>query len=438
MGIKDLNKLIQKFAPLAMVPCQLSDLTGKTLAIDAYGMLHAYKVVHGTPSKYLDKLYDFCGRLRQHQIDAIIVMDGKNNIPGQHKPDKHAARAERDKRAISARNRLTVRQNELGLVKAAHEKFTEQVDTSNVQSMTAEQQEQLQALITQITTQEESVDSVKKQLISVTDEDVEATKTLFQVLGFGVATAEHEGEAGCVQLVLRGAADIVVSNDTDSLCFGDVKVLQNITSPNSMRIVDAVKVREEMGFTREEFVDMCILCGCDFSAKLKGLASQGAYREIKQHRNIEAVVANCPKYSVPAEGWTIQAARHTFLSMPCHVNVEEGVRDPDKLKALFARYQIDRELTDEENNQINKTVAQRKIAFNQPSIASFLRVVKPKPSTTDSASPLPEQQIVVESQAAENAIIQVLNAPTAIVDLDAQAQTPMEPIILTEAESTID
>ena len=384
-----MNKLIAKFAPSAVRSCSLSEFAGKTFAIDAYGLLHAYKVVHGNPTGYLGRMYDLCSKLPKEQIDAIAVMDGKGKF-GEHQPDKHAARTQRTKNKISATNRLTEREIELNAKKAEHLKFTEQVDTSNIQNMTLEQKQELEALINSIAAQEQGVTSVQKQLISINNEDVEAMSTLFQAFGFGVATSEHEGEAGCVQLVIRGAADIVVANDTDAIVWGDVPVLQNLTNASTMRLVTPEMVRQEMGFTREEFVDMCILCGCDFSEKLIGLASLGAHREIKAHRTIEGVIANCPKYRVPDKGWTPDAARYTFLKMPCEVQVVNGVRDKLALQALFTRYNVERELTDEEDQEINKAVAQRKYSFNQPDILSYF-------SSPRSATEPPKEVIQTES-----------------------------------------
>jgi len=375
MGVKDLNKLIAKYAPAAVRSCALSDFSGKTFALDAYGLLFAYKVVGGSPSGYLGNMYEFCVKLRRANIDAIAVMDS-----GQPMPEKHAARAERTKRKISATNRLAERSEQLTQLKRAHEKFAPPVaavpgsaEPLPVPELTPEKQQELEQLVAEIELQERSVTSVEKQLIAITPEDVEAMTVLFQAFGFGVAISQHEGEAGCVQLCLRGAADYVVSNDTDVFCFGDVRVVQNITQPGAMRLVDAALIREGMGFSRLEFIDMCILCGCDFSAKLEGLASLGAYKAIKEHRSIEMVVSSLPKYRVPAEGWTPDVARHVFMSMPCAVQVLESNRDLARLEQLFRRYEVAKSLSPEDAEQIDRAVAQRKISFRQPSISDYFK-----------------------------------------------------------------
>ncbi len=389
MGIKGLNALIKKYAPSAIKACDLKDFANKTLSLDAYGFLYAYKIVgNSMPQNYIPKMLDFCKRLRAENIDLIAVMDGKSNSQAQNKPDKSAARKVRNNRKISAMKQIAGQKSLLDTAKINHESL---ISTNNVKDMTSDQQLKLAALASEIESHEEKIAQVEKQLIVIEEEDIEVMTTIFQAFGFGVGFAEHEGESGAVKLVESGAADYVVSNDSDALCFGDVQVIQNISiaSSHNMKLVDAVKVREEMGFTREEFIDMCILCGSDFSEKLTGLASTGAYTAIKTHRTIEEVIKNCPKYKVPEQGWTPDAARYTFLSMPCGVTILEPQQDKSKLATLLEKYNVPRQpLSEQDEQAVQKAVAERKFAFKQPGILNYLKTLSS--SSPPSPDPLPE------------------------------------------------
>ena len=42
--------------------------------------------------------------------------------------------------------------------------------------------------------------------------------------------------------------------------------------------------------TQAEFVDLCILCGCDYTQSIGGLGPVTAYKMVKEHGNIEAVL----------------------------------------------------------------------------------------------------------------------------------------------------
>ena len=45
-----------------------------------------------------------------------------------------------------------------------------------------------------------------------------------------------------------------------------------------------------MGLTMESFIDLCILCGCDYCPKIEGLAKDGAWKLIKQYGCIENIL----------------------------------------------------------------------------------------------------------------------------------------------------
>mmetsp|Transcript_13560 Transcript_13560/g.1210 ORF Transcript_13560/g.1210 Transcript_13560/m.1210 type:complete len:81 (+) Transcript_13560:706-948(+) len=47
--------------------------------------------------------------------------------------------------------------------------------------------------------------------------------------------------------------------------------------------------------TYEEFVDMCILCGCDYTCTIEGIGPVTAYKLIKEHKNIEKVIEHLKK-----------------------------------------------------------------------------------------------------------------------------------------------
>jgi len=66
----------------------------------------------------------------------------------------------------------------------------------------------------------------------------------------------------------------------------------------------------KMELTNEEFIDMCILCGCDYSPKIEGIGPVKAYKFIKDFHTIENVIAYCKeeneregkaRYIIPSE-----------------------------------------------------------------------------------------------------------------------------------------
>lgn len=55
---------------------------------------------------------------------------------------------------------------------------------------------------------------------------------------------------------------------------------------------DHAVLLEDLGLTAEQFIDLCILCGCDYMGTIPGIGPVKALALIKEHGNIEEVVKN--------------------------------------------------------------------------------------------------------------------------------------------------
>ena len=86
--------------------------------------------------------------------------------------------------------------------------------------------------------------------------------------------------------------------------------------------------------TQEEFIDLCILCGCDYSHTIGGMGPVTAYKLMKEHGNIEAVLEKVKesnedptkkkKYTVP-ENFLYQESRELFKN-PDVINDKEALQ----------------------------------------------------------------------------------------------------------------
>jgi len=70
--------------------------------------------------------------------------------------------------------------------------------------------------------------------------------------------------------------------------------------------------------THEQFVDMCILCGCDYTSTIEGVGPTTAYKLIKEHSNIENAIAalksgTSKKVKNIPEDFNFIGARELFL-----------------------------------------------------------------------------------------------------------------------------
>ena len=114
---------------------------------------------------------------------------------------------------------------------------------------------------------------------------------MLQLCGIPVFQAPGEGEAQCAEFARSGLAAGVVTEDSDCLPFGASLMLRHC-KPGSASImsIDREKFIEETGLSGDEFTDLCILLGCDFTGRIAGLGPAGAYNAIQEYRTLENVM----------------------------------------------------------------------------------------------------------------------------------------------------
>lgn len=83
-----------------------------------------------------------------------------------------------------------------------------------------------------------------------------------------------------------------------------------------MHEYDHATMLEEMGLTEAQFVDLCILCGCDYCGTLKGIGPHRALELIRKHGSIEAMLAaggaEFRAKHPPPEPYPFEEARRLF------------------------------------------------------------------------------------------------------------------------------
>jgi 5'-3' exonuclease len=109
-----------------------------------------------------------------------------------------------------------------------------------------------------------------------------AVRHLLESLGVGHITAcdGNEAEQLCAHMTIHGEAQAVVTNDGDALVYGATMVVRNLMrdEPQLITLNDALRVLKLQ--SREQLVDVAIICGCDYSES-KGLPNVGIVNALK-------------------------------------------------------------------------------------------------------------------------------------------------------------
>lgn len=125
-----------------------------------------------------------------------------------------------------------------------------------------------------------------------------------------------QAEAQCAELVKGGKVYAVGTEDMDTLTFGANVLLRHLTFSEARKMpikeFHLDKVLEGMNLTKDQFIDLCVLLGCDYCDKIRGVGPKSAYKLITEHKSIEALLKNLDKkYTVP-ENFMFAEARRLF------------------------------------------------------------------------------------------------------------------------------
>ena len=305
MGVKNLMKFLEKHAPGAIKHTNVGNLLGRRIAIDASMQIYQFLVAvrhmtgqlvdrEGNPTSHLQGLLTRTFRLLTNGVKPIYVFDGK---PPEMKSGELQKRAERKAEAEKA--------------------LAEAIEAGN----------------------EEDVDKFSRRAVAMKSTHIEDCKKLLELMGVPFVQAPCEAEAECAALCRAGIAYATATEDMDALAHEAPVLVRHLSSGQDDLVeIDYAKVLEELGLTKAQFVDFCILCGCDYCGTIKGIGPGKAYGLIKEHKTIERIleVIDTTKYPV-SDDFNFEGARELFLhhEVTTEVDIKWGKPDLAGMKAFM-------------------------------------------------------------------------------------------------------
>jgi len=329
MGILGLSKLICDKAPTSVKSQDIKSYFGRKVAIDASMTIYQFLIAirqegnqltnaEGEVTSHLAGLFYRTIRLMENGIKPVFVFDGK---PPTLKSGELAKRKERREEA----------EDKLAKAKEAGDA--------------------------------EDIDKFSRRLVKVTKQHMDDCKRLLSLLGIPIVDAPTEAEAQCAKLVQGGKVYATATEDMDALTFKSGRLLRHLTfsEARKMPIQEFCyeKVLSEMGFTHEQFVDLCILLGCDYCSSIRGIGPKRAFDLIQQHKSIDVILEKLDqkKYSVP-ENWVYKEARRLFM--------EPDVTDPNEVELKWS---------DPDDEEVVKFMVEEK-GFSEDRIRNGLKKLK--------------------------------------------------------------
>ncbi|KAJ6650146.1 Flap endonuclease 1, partial [Pseudolycoriella hygida] len=351
MGILGLSKLVADVAPFAIKENEIKNYFGRKIAIDASMCLYQFLIavraegaqltsVEGETTSHLMGTFYRTIRLLEHGIKPIYVFDGK---PPDMKAGELTKRAERREEA----------QKQL-------DKAVEAGDAADMEKF-------------------------NRRLVRVTKQHNEEAKELLKLMGVPYINAPCEAEAQCAAMVKTGKVFATATEDMDALTFGTTTLLRHLTSSEARKLpvqeFSYEKVLKGLEFTKEQFIDFCILLGCDYCDSIRGVGPKRALELITQYKSIEKILENIDKkkYQIP-ENWNYENARELFLNPEVldPETIELKWTDPDE-EGLVAFLCGDRQFNEDRVRNGAKKIMKTRSTSTQGRLDSFFKVI---PSTT--------------------------------------------------------
>lgn len=250
---------------------QLDDLSGKTLAIDAYNAIYQFLSIirgpDGTPLK------DSSGRVTSHLagllyrninlmeagIRPAYVFDGKPHVL------KAGTLAERSERRSKA-----------------HDEWREAVTEGDLEKARCKAQ----------------------QASRINNDIVAGSRILLTYLGLPVIQASEEGEAQAAYMASRGDVWAASSQDFDALLFGAPRLVRNLNITGRRKMpgskeyrdvfIEVIELENVLKMhnlsSREQLIDMCILMGTDYNKGIRGIGPKKGLKLIKQYGTLDRVL----------------------------------------------------------------------------------------------------------------------------------------------------
>lgn len=137
----------------------------------------------------------------------------------------------------------------------------------------------------------ENLDKFSRRTVKVTRQHNDDCKKLLKLMGVPYVEAPCEAEAQCAALARAGKVYAAGSEDMDTLTFGSSVLLRHLTFSEArkepIKEIRLDKVLEGLQLSMAEFIDLCILLGCDYCDSIKGVGPKRAVDLIKEHKSLE-------------------------------------------------------------------------------------------------------------------------------------------------------
>lgn len=279
MGIKNIKPFLKEAAPDTFVTMSMVNLSGYRIAIDANYLMYVIKSrANGRVINSTDLSKDLCLDNEEVNkvwvkmlIDMIMMFLNCNITPvfvfdGEHPKEKDQTKQVRQNAREERKNKIN--------------NLTEKMKGDLLDRKPCDVKE---------------LENLIKNDLTFTKKDYELFANVLLNLGVPCLYAEADGEQLCCMLCIEGKVAAVYSSDTDTLAYGCpltiTKVFENRHSPPAVECMVISNALTKLEIDYPTFLDLCIMCGCDFNNNIPKIGCKRAFGLLKEHKSIDNITS---------------------------------------------------------------------------------------------------------------------------------------------------
>lgn len=301
MGIKNLTSLIKSKAPDTIETKGLYSLKGEKIAVDASILIYKSLTNVRKDNSYLTNkdgkvvshifgLFHKAIQFISIGIEPIFIFDGK---PPEEKKD---VLIERNKKVKESK------------------------------------------LLMEQTKDNDEKKKIEKSTIRIKKEHIDDLKQLFTLMGVSYVHPNCEAETYAAYLCKKNIVYGVYSEDMDTLAFGSPYLIRNCIDKTIKRrdvvsIFSLEKLLEGFNMNYEQFVELCVLSGCDYCGTIPRIGNIRAFSGIQKFNNATDFINSLDQNSIPEDYLPkFKKAKSLFMDINFdESNIISHTKNDDKL-----------------------------------------------------------------------------------------------------------
>lgn len=177
-----------------------------------------------------------------------------------------------------------------------------------------------------------------KRSVWISKVQMDQCRELLTLMGIPYIDAPEEADSELSYLCKENLVYAVLTEDMDILTFGSPRIIRNLTSSKKIPLeIELDKVLKQLNFTYEQFIELCILFGCDYCPNINDVKYNVMFESYNKHKNIEATLVELKSqgFIIPEKFDYYDAKQYFYNST--HIPVEKvqlTIKKPESDKII--------------------------------------------------------------------------------------------------------